>query len=56
MNKMNKQDLLKVADLLGLVYVPAMVDIAIAAKVSEACTELARLQQALQGLAEQQED
>ena len=49
---MKKPELLKVADLLGLVYVPAMVETPTAVQVSQACTDLSRLQQALRELAD----
>lgn len=56
MNYMKKADLLRVADMLSLVYIPALVDVQIAVKVSEACADLARLQQELRDFAQTMEE
>lgn len=52
---MTSDDIKKVADLLGLVHIPSLIDPPTALNSSKACTELSRLQEQLRQWAEELE-
>lgn len=52
---MSPDELRKIADLLGLVYIPGIVEHATALNASKACTELSRLQEKLRQWADEME-